>query len=70
VFNERRLTALFPSLEEFEKNFLFNNSISGIVQALLLTLFFSLAPQLFKMIANFGSNAHSVITAGTKMFDL
>lgn len=63
VFNENRLTALFPSLKEFEENFLFNNSISGIVQALLLTLFFSLAPQLFKMIANFGSNAHSVITA-------
>lgn len=53
-----------------ENNFLFSNILSGIVQGGLLTLFFSVAPQLFKMIANFGSNAHSVITAGEALIEL
>ena len=59
-----KLYELWPELEEIvNNNVLFKQILSGIVPALLFTLFFALCPVMFKTIANFGSNATSVAVA-------
>ena len=59
-----KLYEIWPELEEIVNNsVLFKQILSGIVPALLFTLFFALCPVMFKSIANFGSNATSVAVA-------
>jgi len=59
-----KLYELWPELENIVNNrVLFKQILSGIVPALLFTLFFALCPVMFKSIANFGSNATSVAVA-------
>lgn len=58
------LTEIFPRLGDLvDNNVFFNKILSGIVPALLFTLFFALCPIMFKGIANYGSNAVSVNNA-------
>mmetsp|Transcript_1760 Transcript_1760/g.2442 ORF Transcript_1760/g.2442 Transcript_1760/m.2442 type:complete len:1420 (-) Transcript_1760:1101-5360(-) len=55
-----KLFEIVPSFKNMaEKSVLFNKLLSGIVPALLYTLFFSLCPVIFKAISNFSSNSES-----------
>lgn len=57
------LQKTFPRLYDFLENgngFISANILSGLVSALLYTLFFALCPVMFKAIANSGSRATSV----------
>ena len=54
-------------LEEMtQESVFFSHLLSGLVPAVLFTLFFALCPVMFKAISNFGSSAASVNDAGTK----
>lgn len=60
-----QLYEIWPGLQKrAENSVLFSQLLSGIVPALIFTTFFSFCPLLFKAIANFGSNATSVHSAG------
>lgn len=61
LLDSTTLEDLFPFLQGTQ-NVIFAE-LSGIISSVLLTGFFALAPQLFKAISNFGSNANSVINA-------
>jgi hypothetical protein len=59
-----KLNEIIPKLDELRADSVFfNELLTGIVPALLYTLFFALCPILFKAIANFGSNSTSVYFA-------
>jgi hypothetical protein len=60
-----KLQNIFPKLADKTINKDFLDLWSGIVQGALYTLFFALCPVMFKSIANFGSNATTVVSAGT-----
>jgi hypothetical protein len=57
---QRTFPGLYNFLEENGNGFFTANILSGLVGALLYTLFFALCPVLFKSIANSGSRATSV----------
>ena len=62
-----KLDELIPGYEAWvNQNVWSENIFSGILPALIWTIFFALCPTLFKTIANFGSNAHSVYKAEFK----
>ena len=55
---------LFPRSREWTQGSFYTQYLSGILPALLWTTFFALCPLMFKSLANFGSNALSVLGAG------
>jgi hypothetical protein len=62
-----KLDELIPGYEAWvSRNVWSENIFSGILPALIWTLFFAMCPVIFKTIANFGSNAHSVYKAEFK----
>jgi len=67
LIDASKLNELIPGYEEWvQKSVIINNIFSGILPALIWTTFFALCPTMFKTIANFGSNAHSVYKAEFK----
>lgn len=63
--NPSEYDEVFPFIKEFQlKHAEYYDLISGLIPALIWTVFFSICPIMFKMIANFGSNASSVMMAG------
>jgi len=63
--NPSEYDEVFPFIKEFQlKHAKYYDLISGLIPALIWTVFFSICPIMFKMIANFGSNASSVMMAG------
>jgi Calcium-dependent channel, 7TM region, putative phosphate len=67
LIDPSNLDQLFPGYADWvHDHLLFRNIFSGILPALIWTTFFALCPVMFKTIANFGSNAHSVYKAEFK----
>jgi hypothetical protein len=57
------LYEIFPIMEKWKDQPIFNQVLSGILPAALLALFFALCPLMFKAIANSGAAATSVADA-------
>lgn len=64
------LSKIMPDIDRLQENSVFlSNIFSGLIPALVWTAFFAACPPMFKIIANFGSNATSLVTAGKAIVD-